>query len=357
MSHAERFRDRNTLDKLEALTIESYLNMFGGVENRRKLFELGINRHKSTKGKTYLFLGLFLGFVIFQIFTLGITISLNVIELDFKEEDPQSLVFIFPMFRGIALFILYLWGLAWNVYGFASFNINYRLILKMGKHYSTYGQIMKRAGFFTVFLLLMFMLYITGKQYTDKFGGYLPVEYAPFMAYLVFFTYTFFPSDYVFNPKGRKYLYRILLNIISSPFIPMTFIIAWTTDQTVSFVGPLKDLAYSICYYTSDYSIREIQDCLKYETLEGVIIGYVVAIIPLLYRMIQCVKQALESSEKRFWGHIQMWNFFKYTASFLTATFSFLYKFEKFNSIFIIFVTCSIISTCYAYYWDLVREQ
>jgi len=213
-----------------------------------------VNHNKLTKGKTYFFLGLFLGFVIFQIFTLVVTLSLNVIELDFKEKDPQSLTYIFPMFRGIALFILYLWGVAWNVYGFARFNINYRLILKLGNHYSTYGQIMKRAGFFTVFLLLMFMLYLTGKQYTDKFGGYLPVEYAPFMVYIVYFAYIFFPSDYVFNPKGRRYLYRILINILTSPVIPMTFIIAWTTDQTVSFVGPLKDLAFTVCYYTSHYS-------------------------------------------------------------------------------------------------------
>jgi hypothetical protein len=200
------------------------------------------------------------------------------------------------MFRGIALFILYLWGLAWNVYGFTKFNINYRLILKLGNHYSTYGQIMKRAGFFTVLLLLMFMLYLTGKQFSIKTGMYLPVEYTPFIVYLVFFSYIFFPSEFVFNPKGRKYLYRILLNIITSPFIPMTFIIAWTTDQTVSFVGPLKDLAYTICYYTSDFSKAEIKQCLAYNTIEGVTVGYVVAIIPLLYRMIQCVKQAIESS-------------------------------------------------------------
>lgn len=79
------------------------------------------------------------------------------------------------MFRGVGLFILYLWGLGWNVYGFNKFNINYRLILKFDNHYSTYGQIMKRAGFFTVLLLLMYMLFIVGKQYSLNTGHYLPI--------------------------------------------------------------------------------------------------------------------------------------------------------------------------------------
>jgi hypothetical protein len=66
------------------------------------------------------------------------------------------------MFRGGLVFILYLWGLAWNVYGFTKFNINYKLIFKFDNHYSTYTQIMKRAGFFTLLFLVMFTLYLLG---------------------------------------------------------------------------------------------------------------------------------------------------------------------------------------------------
>lgn len=121
-----------------------------------------LNKNKITKVKNYFLLGMFLGFVIFQIFTLVITLELDVIDLNFVDTNHQSLVYVFPIFRGIALFIMYLWGVAWNVYGFTKFNINYRLILRLGNHYSTYAQIMKRAGFFTVLLLLMFMLYLIG---------------------------------------------------------------------------------------------------------------------------------------------------------------------------------------------------
>ncbi len=33
------------------------------------------------------------------------------------------------------------------------------------------------------------------------------------------------------------------------PFTPLKFHIAWMTDQLVSFIGPIKDFAFMICFY------------------------------------------------------------------------------------------------------------
>lgn len=82
--------------------------------------------------------------------------------------------------------------------------------------------------------------------------------------------------------------------------------------------------------------------------------AYVVAIVPLLLRMIQCFNQARQASGK-FIGHIQMWNFGKYSASVLTATLSFLTT--KFPSLLPFFIASSVISTSYSYYWDLVSYR
>ncbi len=41
----------------------------------------------------------------------------------------DSLYFIIPMFRGIGLFIFYLWGMAFNVFIFNKFRVSYRRIL------------------------------------------------------------------------------------------------------------------------------------------------------------------------------------------------------------------------------------
>lgn len=78
---------------------------------------------------------------------------------------------------------------------------------------------------------------------------------------------------------------------------------------------------------------------------------YVVAIIPLFFRMVQCYNQAIQQTGK-FRGHIQFWNFFKYVASLTTATISFISTFYDF--LFYVFVVSSIVSTLYSYYWDLV---
>jgi hypothetical protein len=80
---------------------------------------------------------------------------------------------------------------------------------------------------------------------------------------------------------------------------------------------------------------------------------YIVAIVPLLFRMMQCFNQARQSSGK-FLGHIQMFNFGKYLASVLTATLSFLTT--QFPSLLPFFIASSVISTSYSYYWDLVSH-
>jgi hypothetical protein len=141
------------------------------------------------------------------------------------------------------------------------------------------------------------------------------------------------------------------MNVLLSPFIKITFIIVFVTGQFLSFAVPLKDLAYTICYYSSDLSTKEVKECLAYNTVQGVLIGYVVAIIPLCFRMLQCFNQARQSSGK-FFGHIQMWNFFKNFASFTTSTLSFLNKFHP--QLITAYICSSIISTLAAYYWDLV---
>jgi hypothetical protein len=75
------------------------------------------------------------------------------------------MVYIFPMFRGIGLLILYVWGMAWNVYGFLKFKINFRTVLEYGSHYSNPFEIMKKAGFFTLAFCLLLFAYLIGLQY------------------------------------------------------------------------------------------------------------------------------------------------------------------------------------------------
>ena len=62
------------------------------------------------------------------------------------------------------MLILYLWGMAWNVYGFIKFKINFKLVLRYGAHYSSPFEIMRRAGFFTLVFCFMLFLYLIGYE-------------------------------------------------------------------------------------------------------------------------------------------------------------------------------------------------
>lgn len=119
----------------------------------------------------------------------------------------------------------------------------------------------------------------------------------------------------------------------------------------MSFVIPIKDFAYTICFYTSDFSLTSVKNCLNSSHIQGVVVTYIVAILPLILRMIQCYRQAKQQSGK-FVGHLQMWNFFKYFSSVTTATISFLSTLIP--ELFTLFVISSVVSTSYSYYWDLV---
>lgn len=119
---------------------------------------------KEVSGNEYFFLGLYIGLGIIILAMLVLLLMLNFLVIDEDETLIDDMRYIFPMFRGVGLLILYLWGVAWNVYGFIKYKINFKLVIRFGAHYSTPFQIMKRAGFFTLLFSLALFLYLAGVQ-------------------------------------------------------------------------------------------------------------------------------------------------------------------------------------------------
>jgi hypothetical protein len=74
----------------------------------------------------------------------------------------------------------------------------------------------------------------------------------PYLAAVVWFlflTYLIVPIPY-FNSKGRIYMFKLIFSAMVAPLHHVEFSIVWITDQFVSLITPLKDFAYTICYYT-----------------------------------------------------------------------------------------------------------
>ncbi len=70
-------------------------------------------------------------------------------------------------------------------------------------------------------------------------------------------------------------------------------------------------------------SIDSVKNCLSSSHIQGAVVTYIVAILPLILRMVQCYRQAKQQNDK-FVGHLQMWNFLKYLSSVMTASISYL---------------------------------
>lgn len=78
------------------------------------------------------------------------------------------------------------------------------------------------------------------------------------MFWAIILAYIFVPLPFVDN-SGRLSFVKLLFKVIISPCGVTTFLIAWTTEQLISFNQPMGDFFYTICYV----SRRDASWCLK----------------------------------------------------------------------------------------------
>lgn len=281
------------------------------------------------------------------------------------EDRSSFFTHVFPIYRGGFFVILYIWLLAWNVSGWNMFNIDYRRMFQFNElHYSTVSQILKRSMFFSSILLLSFLWFVLIKCDLGVFSTYLNAipnkKIIPMSIWIALIIYMFFPIKNCFNWAGRLYVFKLFLKIFClSPFYT-DFCMNWTTDQLVSFVIPLKDLAYTFFYLIAieedtDKTNEMIENC----TIKTLYIGFVAACIPLFLRMIQCFSSARlrKQNEKNAYFY-DILNLFKYLCSLLVAVFSFLaVEFGgELEGTYALWIAFAVVSTCYSYVWDIKMD-
>lgn len=142
----------------------------------------------------------------------------------------------------------------------------------------------------------------------------------------------------------------LFIDSVLSPFRGVTFPVTWMTDQAVSMAVPLKDLEYTICYYTElDFksSNNVCQDASRISTV------LVVAVSVCCIRMIQCMRQGYDKGE--FFMTPFFFNTIKYAVTLCTAVAAFEYKLgaDQIQTIWLLF---AIISSVYSFAWDLKMD-
>ena len=116
------------------------------------------------------------------------------------------------------------------------------------------------AGIFTTIFLAVFFAYVIKISYVldkdktdlDKVNesdtGFA-TQYYVLIVYSCFFLYLLVPLP-IFNHKGRIFALKLIGESLVSPIFGVTFSRAWIANQFLSLSTPLRDLAYTICYYT-----------------------------------------------------------------------------------------------------------
>ena len=265
------------------------------------------------------------------------------------DEDPE-LRSVFPMYRTYGIICLYLWTLGVNVWAWNNASINYKALFTFDNHYSTETEIFIRAAAFTNILFFAFLLHMIA--HTQYVNSYLTLNQIsvdgilPGIIWFILLVYFFWPFKN-FNYYGRIYTMRLFGECIASILIPIEFKHIWFMDQLTSLIGPLRDVEYTLCYYSyyvNPFQTRELF-CSNART-----IYLIIAIFPNLFRCLQVGRQMIDN------GKIcpYIFNIGKYTFNIIVATFSFLSTFHP--NYIILWIISAFISGCYSSYWDIKMD-
>ena len=275
--------------------------------------------------------------------------SINYFYLEIDIDQDPEFRSVFPMYRTYGIICLYLWTLGLNVWVWNNANINYKALFTFDNHYSTVTEIFIRAAGFTNILFLAFLLYMITRT---NFGSYLGLnQYGidgilPGLMWLFMILYFFWPFKN-FNYYGRIYTMRLFGECIASILIPIEFKHIWFMDQLTSLIGPMRDIEYTLCYYSyyvNPFQTRELF-CSNTRT-----IYLIIAIFPNLFRCLQVGRQMIDNGKVSPY----IFNIGKYTFNIIVATFSFLSNIHP--SFFIFWLISAFISGCYSSYWDIKMD-
>ena len=134
-------------------------------------------------------------------------IVLKINNLDFEMDTKFSRDF--PTWRGLGIFIFYIWILGFDIYMFEEYKITHRLIFKFNDHhYSTSVTIFKFAGLHTSIFLISYLLYIIWLTNITDFGDFNG-EYFALVSWIIFIGSLIIPLP-ILNHKGRIYGAKLL---------------------------------------------------------------------------------------------------------------------------------------------------
>ncbi|XP_019866102.1 xenotropic and polytropic retrovirus receptor 1 [Aethina tumida] len=252
------------------------------------------------------------------------------------------------LYRGPFLIIefLFLWGI--NIYGWRSSGVNHVLIFEMDpRNHLSEQHIIEMASVFGVIWSISVLSFL----FSDELS--IPAYINPLALLVVMLAFIINPTK-TFRHEARFWALRVLGKVLMAPFCYVSFADFWVADQLNSLVTLFTDMQFFFCFYLTNPSWSEGKDA-NYCVDNFLYVRAFVACLPPWFRFAQCIRRYRDTKEA--FPHIV--NAAKYATSFFVVVFSTLYK--KYagdwssveNPFFYLWITASLISSCYAYTWDI----
>ncbi|XP_047098498.1 xenotropic and polytropic retrovirus receptor 1 isoform X2 [Schistocerca piceifrons] len=256
------------------------------------------------------------------------------------------------LYRGPFLIVEFLFLMGVNVYGWRSSGVNHVLIFELDpRNHLSEQHIMEMAAIFGVVWTLSVLSFL----YSSALG--IPPYACPLMLIILMVLFTFNPMK-IFRHEARFWAIRVLTRIILAPFFYVNFADFWLADQLNSLVVVFTDLQFLICFYATNKNWMVAEDSRQCTDLRG-FLRPMVGCLPAWWRFAQCLRRYRDTKEA--FPHLV--NAGKYATSFFVILFSALnianeskYTFTSENPYFYLWVLSYILSSCYAYTWDIKMD-
>lgn len=221
----------------------------------------------------------------------------------FTYDNHVFVLKVYQIFRGSLVCFLYCLFLGMQVYFWEKYHINYKKIFGVEFKTSSSFQIMKRAFIFLLIWGLIFLYNIETFFQGDSSAVLNPYA-AGILAcciYFIFILYLICPIPGIFNFSGRMFMWKVGLDIVISPFQKkITFLTIWCTDQLTSFPLFLRDLVYTLCFFPNLLANNgDINKITCSTTVPLIVFDTLVLLVPLIYRVLQCLNLGINIPKDR----------------------------------------------------------
>ncbi|KAF5190627.1 Phosphate transporter pho1-like protein [Thalictrum thalictroides] len=331
------------MERVEATFIKHFANA-----NRRKGINILRPKAKRERHRVTYSLGFFSGCTAALLVALiFIARARNIIE---AKGSTQYMENMFPLYSLFGFVVLHMIMYAINIFFWRRYHVNYPFIFgfKQGTELGYREVLLLSTGLAT--LALASVLSNLDMEMDPKTKDYKAfTELLPLGLVTLVLLVIICPFNIIYR-SSRFFLLHSAFHCLCAPLYKVTLPDFFLADQLTSQVQAIRSLEFYICYYGwGDFKQRR-NTCTSYPVYD--IFNYIIAMIPYLWRFIQCLRRLYEEKDS-----MQGYNALKYFSTIVAVCVRTTYS-RRTNSLTwkVLAWTFSAIAATASTYWDIVID-